>query len=380
MKVKIDIDTGTFVRFWLVVFGFMFALLIIYSARTALIILGIALFLALALNGPVNKLAARLPGKSRVLGTAIAFIAVVSVLTAVVTLVIPPIVQQTGKFVETAPQMVEDLSSRSAWVGDLIDKYNIQPQVDSAVESMKESSSQLAADFGKNIINGVGSIFSVVAALILVLVLTFLMLIEGPVWIDRFWRLYGEGKKKEKHQRIISRINGVVSGYVTGQLTVSGIGALLAGTTVFILSLIFPEVPSNLALPTIATAFVLSLIPMFGAMIAGVIVSLLLAFNSIPAAIVFAIYFIVYQQIENNMIAPPIQSKRIDLSPLAVLTAVTIGLYMFGVIGGIISIPIAGSIKVLLDEYLDEDQKEDKPKKSSFLSKILSFASKKEEA
>ena len=144
----------------------------------------------------------------------------------------------------------------------------------------------------------------------------------------------------------------VVTGYVTGQLTVSSIGAVTAGAVVFILSLIFPGVPSNLALPTVAIAFTLSLIPMFGATIGGVIVTLLLISNNLTAGIIFAIFFIIYQQIENNFISPTIQSKRVELSPLAVLASVTVGLYVFGLAGGIISIPVAGCVKVLLEDYL----------------------------
>ena len=102
---------------------------------------------------------------------------------------------------------------------------------------------------------------------------------------------------------------------------------------------------------------------MFGATIAGVLVTILIAFNSIPAAIIFIIYFIVYQQLENNIISPRIQSKRIELSPLAVLCAVTVGLYVFGVLGGIISIPIAGCVKVLADNYIEQTRKKRELKK-----------------
>lgn len=80
MRTRIDIETQTFVRFWLVVIGFALAALAIYSARDALVILGVAFFLALALNKPVSTLAKYLPGKSRVGGTAIAFIIVVALL------------------------------------------------------------------------------------------------------------------------------------------------------------------------------------------------------------------------------------------------------------------------------------------------------------
>jgi predicted PurR-regulated permease PerM len=144
----------------------------------------------------------------------------------------------------------------------------------------------------------------------------------------------------------------VVTGYVTGQLTVSAIGAAAAALAVFILSLIFPVIPGNLAFPTAAITFVLSLIPMFGATIGGVLVALLLAFNNLPAGIIYIIYFIIYQQVENNFISPHIQAKKIDLSALAVLASVTIGIYVFGVVGGIIAIPIAGCIRVLIEEYM----------------------------
>jgi predicted PurR-regulated permease PerM len=357
MKVRIEIDTKTFVRFWLVVIGFAFAILALYSARTALTIIGIALFLALALNGPVSKLARRLPDRSRTLSTAIAFTVVVALLGAVIFLVVPPIVQQTAKFIESAPTLVRTISEQWQGLGNLIDKYHIQPQVDQAVAAIQADAGKWATSFGRNFISGIGSAMSLFAATLLVLVLTFLMLIEGPRWLERVWGLYKDTEKMETHKKIVRRIHSVVSGYVTGQLTVSGIGSVCAGATVFLLSLFFPEVPANLALPTIAIAFTLSLIPMFGATIAGIIVSLLLMFNSVPAGIIFAVYFMIYQQIENNFISPTIQAKRIELSPLAVLVAVTIGLYMFGIAGGIISIPVAGSLKVLIEEYLETSRK-----------------------
>lgn len=356
MKVRIEIDTKTFVRFWLVVFGFMAVIFAAYSARTALLILGTALFLALALNQPVSRLAHHLPDRSRSLSTAIAFSVVVAFLGVVVFLVIPPIVQQTAKFIDNAPETVRTMSEQWEGIGNLVEKYHIQPQVDQAVAALKSDATKWVSGFSRNIVSGVGSVFSLLAAMLLVLVLTFLMLVEGPLWLQRFWALYQDQNRMKAHQRLVSRMHGVVNGYVGGQLTVSGIGGIAAGATVFLLSQFIHEVPANLALPTIAICFTLSLIPMFGASIAGAIVTLLLFINSIPAAIIFAIYFLVYQQIENNVISPRIQSKRIELSPLAVLAAVTVGLYVFGIAGGIISIPIAGCLKVLFEDWRDRSR------------------------
>ncbi|MET0979977.1 MAG: AI-2E family transporter [Candidatus Saccharimonadales bacterium] len=368
MKLKIDIDTNTFVRFWLVVIGFAFAILAVYSARTALILIGVAFFLALALNAPVSRLAKYLPGKSRVGGTALAYVVVVALLGAFVFLVAPPIVEQTAKFAETVPEIVDTVTTQSKGFGVFVERYNLQSQVDTAIASIKDNATGWAASAGQNVLSGLGSVLSLIVSTFLVLVLSFLMLVEGPMWLRRLWGVYNDHDRMERHKRLSSRMYNVVTGYVTGQLTVSAIGAVLAGTTVFILSLIF-NVPANLALPTVAIAFTLSLIPMFGSTIAGIIISLLLLFNDTTAGIIFIIYFVLYQQVENNFIAPTIQSKKVELSALAVLVSVTIGLYMFGLAGGIISIPIAGCIKVLLDEYLNR-AKENRDRSEKPLAKL----------
>lgn len=351
MKIRIDIDTQTFVRFWLVVIGFAFAILAIYSAITPLILLGIAFFLALALNTPVSFLAKHLPGRSRVGGTAIAYVIVVAILGIFAFLVIPPIIEQTAKFITTVPGLISSVTTQWHGLSDFIARYNLQPQVDEIINAAKESTTSWAAHAGESIIIGVGSLVSVVVSSFLVLVLSFLMLIEGPAWMNRIWNVYNDEDRMETHRRIAGRMYNVVTGYITGQLTVSSIGAVMSGFVVFILSFIF-NVPVNLTLPTIAIAFLLSLIPMFGATIGGILISLLLAFNDPLAGVVFVVFFVIYQQIENNFISPTIQARKVELSALTVLASVTTGVYIFGIAGGVISIPIAGCVKVLLEEYL----------------------------
>jgi len=95
---------------------------------------------------------------------------------------------------------------------------------------------------------------------------------------------------------------------------------------------------------------------MVGTTIGGILVALVLLLNSPLAALVFVIFFVIYQQIENNIISPPIQSKTVELSVLWVLMAILIGASLFGLIGGLISIPIAGSLRVLLVDYLDRKE------------------------
>lgn len=357
MKVRIEIDTHTFVRFWLVVIGFGLAGLAIYSARTALVIIGVAFFLALALSNPVTRLANIMPGKSRIGGTAAAFTVIVVLLGVFVGLIVPPIIEQTAKVANNVPYLINSAQDNWHMADDIVQRYGLQSQVDNALTSIKENATSWAANIGQSFVSSIGSLFSLLAATFLTLVLAFLMLVEGPTWLRMIWGLYKDQERMEYHRRLAHRMHMVVTGYVTGQLAVSGIGAFCAGLMVFALHFFFPNIPMNLALPTVAIAFIFSLIPMFGATIAGVLITALLAFNDITAAIIFVVFFIVYQQIENNFVSPTIQSKTVELSALAVLTAVTIGLYVFGLAGGIISIPIAGCIKVLLEDHFQQTKK-----------------------
>jgi predicted PurR-regulated permease PerM len=211
MKVKIEIDTRTFVRFWLVVIGFAVVAIAIYSARTALIILGAAFFLALALSPPVNRLARILPGKSRVGGTALAYVAVIAILGAFVFLVVPPIAQQTAKVAETIPSLVTTATEQYKGLDSFINHYQLRPQVDSAVASIKNSATSIAQTVGTNLVSAIGSFFFTVTATILTLVLAFLMLIEGPTWMKRLWGVYNDAERMEYHREIVQRMYSVVT-------------------------------------------------------------------------------------------------------------------------------------------------------------------------
>ena len=376
MKVRIEIDTKTFVRFWLVVIGFGLAGLMIYSARDALMVLGTALFLALALNAPVRKLASWLPGKSRLGGTALAFMLLIIILTSVIWFVVPPLVQQSAKFAETLPGLVNGVNEQWHGLRNFIEQNGLQSQIDSLMNNVREQASGWAASFGANILGSIGSLASFLASAFLVLVLTFLMLLEGQEWMERLWRLYRDEQRRDHHKVLVGKIYNVVTGYIVGQLTVSGIGSLCAGAFVFGMSWFIPEIAANLAMPTILLVFLLSLIPMFGATIAGVVVGLMLMLNSVSAGVIYLIYFVIYQQIENNFIAPVIQGKKVELSALAILVAITVGLYVGGLVGGVVAIPIAGSLKVLMDDYLAHNRGSQTPPRRSPLKKALKKAAK----
>lgn len=373
MKVIIDSDTRTFVRFWLVPLGIVLVGLALYSMQTALLLIGVALFLALIINTPVSFLSKYIPGNHRGISIALSFILIISFVATLVTVMAPPILQQLIRFVDNLPSFVDRIADQYQVLSVLIDKYGLESQVDQAVVAMKDSLGSWLAGFGSNIIGGVGSAIGGVFMGFLVLVLAFLMLLEGPKLVRGAWTLYTDEAKMKYHRQMVERMYRVVTGYVIGQLTIAAIGAVITGFIVFIISLIFHEIPANLAVPSAAIYFLFTLIPMFGSTIAAIIISVLLIVTSLPAMITLVIVFLIYQQIENNVISPAIQSKYMELSALLILIAITIGIYAFGLFGAIISIPIAGCLKILFDEYMKYSRAKAEPsaEKPGVIAKLV---------
>jgi predicted PurR-regulated permease PerM len=136
-----------------------------------------------------------------------------------------------------------------------------------------------------------------------------------------------------------------VGGYVTGNLLIS----LIAGVSTSIVLAVL-GVPYWVALGLIVG--ILDLIPLAGATIAGIIISTVAFLHSIPAGIIVVVFFIVYQQIENHVLQPIVYGRTVQLSPLAVLISVLIGAELAGVLGALAAIPVAGTLQVLLLDYL----------------------------
>lgn len=371
MSIKIEVENKTFVRLASVTFGFILAAFLIMKAQYPLTVIGISIFLALALNPSVSFIAKKLPGNSRVGGTALAYLFVLSVISFLLLVITPPFFEQSSKFANTLPSLIDTITDQRSYVDDFMRNYGIEIQFEKGIEDFKSQAASIASDLGGMFVAGVTQVFNGILTLLLVLVFTFLLLIEGPSWMDKIWGLYHDPRKLKRHRLLVSRMYRVVVGYVNGQMLVALIAATLTLSLILILSLLF-SLPANLAFPLAAIIFITSLIPMVGATIGATIVTLLLLLNDVTAAIIFLIFFIVYQQVENNFIAPVVQSKQVELSALAVLIAIAIGVSLFGFIGGIISIPIAGCLRVLLVDYLENAEDSRRKKRSKPLAKLAS--------
>lgn len=354
-EVTITIENKTIIRILAVVLGFIVAFLVVQKMGAALLTLGIAFFLAMALNPIVTALARRIPGKSaRGLATGVSYLGVIAVLGLLITSTVPIVFSRTVDFVNNIPAYMNDLKDTDSPVGHIIDKYNLQDDIDRNVDKIQENSSAIAS----NIIGRVGEFTNSFVRVVTILVLTFLMLVEAPRWQAIYWGFYHNDRKRKRHQKLAQRMYRVVTGYVNGQVTIATIAGTCTIVVVVILSSIF-DISAGIALPMGGLVFVTGLIPMIGATLGAVLVTLFLLLYSLPAALIFLAYFIVYQQFENNVIQPVVQSKALELSPLTVFGSALLGFYAMGPIGGFIAIPIAGCVRILLLDYFAHRRSED---------------------
>lgn len=369
MKVTVDVETKTVVRVLFAAGVFVGLIFMVYKLWPALIIVLVSMILALALNAPINSLASKLPGKNRTLATTAAFLVLIGVLGTFIYVAVPPVVDQTTKFVQNLPQYVEDIRERGGPVADFINHYGLQDQVDQLVEGAQQQAGNIAQGVGSSVVNGITSFFNGFVTILTILVLTFLMLVEGPRWVERFWNLYTNQELLERHHRLAGKMYRVVSGYVNGQVLVAAIAAGVGLATLLILTSFF-NVPVSAVIPLTGLIFITDLIPLIGATIGAIIIVGVLLFSDPGAALTFLIYFLIYQQIENNFIQPLVQSRTVALSALAVLVALILGITLLGLLGGILAIPLAGCIRVLLLDYMEHRKHKPKPKKG-FVAKLV---------
>ena len=320
----------------------------IHKASHALVLLGSALFVALALNGPVHWLAHRLPGKqkgSRSLATALSFVVIIVFLVSFLVSIVPPLVTQTSTFIGAVPGLVHDAQNENSGIGRAVRRYHLQDQTTKLSAQLSDRLGNITGTAFTTFTKLTSSLFSVLT----ILVLAFMMLVEGPSWI-----MFMRNQLPERHQEHLDNLArdmyAVIRGYVNGQVTLAALAAVLIVVPLFLLNISYP-----VALMVIV--FICGLIPLVGHTLGAVIVTSVALFHSTPAAIFILLYYITYQQIENYAIQPKIQSKGTNLTPLMVFASVIIGVSFGGLFAGLVAIPVAGCLRVLFLYYLENHKK-----------------------
>ncbi|MBQ6605630.1 AI-2E family transporter [Candidatus Saccharibacteria bacterium] len=357
MSVKrniVEVETKTFIRFWLVILGFAAFFYFLFSAKEALIIIGAAALLAIAIKPLANKVDLLIGKKKQTtLSSILAYLGILLVLGIVVSIIGPVLVNETVKFVGQLPETFEKTIGGIDGLNEFGKNFGIADLRGQITSNLESFSSAFISNLGSTLVTSVSAILSILAKAVIVLVLTLLFLLEGPEILEKFWKTLS-GKKKdatvEEMRRIVKKMANVVSTFFSKQVLIALLDGAVTTLIVLILSLIF-GFNSGLAAPMGVITATMYLIPMFGQIIGCLLVSLLLAFSSPAGAATWLIFYLIYGQIEANMIAPKVQGNALRLPPVVILIAITIGTYMFGLVGAIIAIPIAGCIKVLVEEY-----------------------------
>jgi predicted PurR-regulated permease PerM len=327
-------------RIVLVVITVVLALYLVYLLRRPLTWIFVAGFLAIALSGPVNFLQRRM---RRAFAIAIVYIALILIPILLAALLIPPIVEQLNLLINNLPRYVADLQEfvgKNERLRELEEDYNITAELQKQASTLPGrvgDAAGILSDIGLGLVN---SVFAGVS----ILVLSLFMIGSGRGWLRWFAERQGVGRE-EWLNRLFDRIGNAVGNYVAGALG----QALIAGVLAYVVLLIL-DVPYAGSLAVII--FLLDLVPLVGATLGAIIVGIITVFNDFPTVtIIWVIWSVVYQQVENNVIQPRIQARAVQVHPFVVLTSVLFGSTLFGVLGALLAIPVAAAIQISIIEY-----------------------------
>jgi predicted PurR-regulated permease PerM len=339
-RMSLDVPTRVILRIVLVSLGVLLGVYVIYLLRTPISWIVLATFLAVAMSGPVNLLGRYL---RRGVAILLSYLGLLLVPVLLGLIVVPPIVNGANDLAGKAPQyarQASDFVQGNRTLRKLENDYGV-------ISKLEAEAGKLPAKLGgaAGVLRdlGVGLVNSVFAG-VTILILSIFLVKDGRRWVRRALELQPPDRA-ERLDHTLRRIASAVGNYVRGALT----QAAIAGVTTFIVLTVL-GVP--FAAPLAVLVAVFDLIPLVGATVAAVIVGIVTLFSHFPTAtIVWTIWAIVYQQIENSVIQPQIQRRAVDLHPFLVLVSVLFGSALFGVAGALLAIPVAASLQIAVTEW-----------------------------
>jgi predicted PurR-regulated permease PerM len=336
----VDLRPRTILRVIGIVLLVALVLEVVWIARHVLSWMVVSLFLALALD-PLVALFQRRLRLGRGLAIGLAYLVVLIVIVGVGASFVPKLIDEVNGFVDALPGYVHDVTHGRGRLGFLETKYHV---VEKVREQVKKGGASRVLGLSGAAVSVTKSVITTIAAVVTIVFLTFFLLLEGRDWMERIYGLLPE-HQQPRWRRVGHDIYRTVGGYVTGNIVIS----VIAGATNTVVLLIM-GVPYAVALGLLVA--ILDLIPLAGATVAGIVVVVVAFLHSIPAGIVVAIFFVVYQQLENHVLQPVIYGRTVQLSALAVLVSVLVGAELAGILGALAAIPVAGAIQVVVRDQL----------------------------
>jgi predicted PurR-regulated permease PerM len=333
-RVEIVVSGATVLKAALVALG-VFVLIV---ANQVILTIGLALVFALGLDPVVGWFTGRGMGRGKA-ALLVFFLLSLAVFTIVVWAAVP-VWDEIRGLAKAIPGYIEDLKDEPGFQQladntDAVDKA--QNVASDAAKAIPKGASALLGITGSL----VGSILSVVTLAFL----TLFLLIGLPDFKRAGLRMLPPGQA-ERVGRVLDDVTHTISYSLLGNLAISLIAGTVVGVTAAIIGAPFPVV-----LAVIVGLF--DLIPQIGSLIAAVIVvSITLAGAGLGPAVILAVVILVYQQVENYVIQPVVYRRAIELSGFATIAVVMVGGALMGVIGAILAVPVAGSLKVIFREVM----------------------------
>jgi predicted PurR-regulated permease PerM len=306
---------------------------LVVAARDVLVLVGLALFLAIGLDPAVRWLSRRMP---RWAAVTVVALAVVLTVAGFLAAAIPPLLSQTTAFANALPHYLSLLQDRSSLVGRLNQRYHLQQRLTAALTS--ESDGGMVG----GLVGAGQMVLTVTGQTVTVLVLTLYFLVDLPHIRQVIYRML-PASRRARAIVLGDEMFAKVGGFVLGNLITSAIAG--AGTFVWLAAF---RVPYPLLLSLMVA--LLDLIPVIGSTVAGIIVTLVALTVSVPVAIATLVFYIVYRLAEDYLIVPRVMGSVIAVPATVTFVAVLLGGAVLGIVGALVAIPAAASVRLFLQE------------------------------
>lgn len=310
------------------------------SASAVFILIIVSLFLAAGLNPAVlyfqNRGLNRAGSVGAVMGLVLLFVAIFIAVAA------PPLVDQGDQLISNAPQLVKDLSN-NAFINDLNNRYGVVDSLENRIDSIIKDGEFAITAFGGVIGVGKAVVSGLVSALtILILTLYFLASLPQVVQIGL---KFVPASRRDRIAKLINAVITRVGSFVGGQAIIAALAAIFILTLGLIIDMPYSG-------PLAMVVLVCGFIPLIGHFIGMAIVTLVSLTKSPSTAIIALAGYIIYVQIENYLITPKIMRKSLAIPGLVTIIAALLGTSLLGLVGGLLAVPIAAAVLLILDEVV----------------------------
>ena len=303
-------------------------------------LLVVASFLTLTLDPLVQALGRR--GMRRPPSVAIVFAGLVAAFTALGFVVVPPVAEQGGLLADHAPRYLSDLLSNSV-IRDLDSQYQVLNKFQAEIQKLVTDGNFMSGLFG-GVLGASKALASGFFAILTVLVLTLYFLSSLPRVKEAVYGMVPTSRRP-RVMSLSEEIMRRVGSYAIGQVAVATINAVLSYVMMSIVGIHYAAVLA-------VVVGVLGLIPMVGASIGAALVCLVAVFDEPQKAVIALVYYVIYQQVENYVVAPKIMQRTISVPGAVTVIAALIGATLAGVLGALLAMPVAAGLLLIYEEVI----------------------------